>query len=58
MLNKVLQAKLDELMDRPNNRYTRGILHGFLLAMTTENRISNEEALAYMYTFAEKEEGM
>lgn len=42
MVNKVLQAKLDELLARPNTTYNRGILHGFLLAMTTENRLDKK----------------
>ena len=54
MLNKVLQAKLDELIDRPNTEYNRGVLHGFLLAMTTERRLDSDEALDYLYRFREK----
>lgn len=51
MVNKVLQAKLDELMDRPNNEYNRGILHGFLLALVAEGRFEGTEALEYLDKF-------
>lgn len=56
MVNKVLEAKLNELMERPNNAYTRGVLHGFLLALTTENRMDNDEALDYLDRFRAREE--
>ena len=56
VLNKQLNEKLDGLLKRPNNRYNRGILHGFLLALTTEGRLDNDEAIAILDEFREKEE--
>lgn len=56
VLNKQLDAKLDELMERPNNKYNRGILHGFLLALTTEGRLDDNEAIELLEKFGEKEE--
>ena len=54
MVNKVLTTKLDELMERPNTTYNRGILHGFLLALIAEGRLENYEALEYLDKFREK----
>lgn len=58
MVNKVLVNKLDELMTRPNNRYNRGILHGFLLALITEGRMDNNEAMDYLERFNAREEAV
>lgn len=55
MVNKKLQDKLDELMTRPNTTYNRGILHGFLLALTTEDRIDGQEAIGLLEKFGERD---
>ena len=57
MITKVLEARLEELKSRPNNTYNRGILHGFLLALTTEERLGNFEAINILDEFRAKEEG-
>ena len=54
VLNKQLDAKLEELLNRPNNEYNRGILHGFLLALTTEHKIENYEAIDILEEFGRK----
>lgn len=56
MVNKQLTNKLNELMERPNTEYNRGILHGFLLALATEGRIDNYEAVEYLEKFMQKGE--
>ena len=55
MVNKKLQYKLDELMTRPNTTYNRGILHGFLLALVTENRIDGQEAIELLEKFGQRD---
>lgn len=55
VLNKVVDAKLEEILQRPNNEYNRGILHGFLLALMTEGKIDNNEALEILAEFGRKE---
>lgn len=42
---KVVAEKLQEFSDRPNNQYTRGILHGYLLCLTTEGIITKDDAV-------------
>ena len=54
VLNKIVDAKLEEIMRRPNNEYNRGILHGFLLALTTEGRLDNYEAIDILEEFGRK----
>ena len=54
VLNKQLNAKLEELRDRPNTTYNRGILHGFLLAIMTEGKIDRSEAQDILEQFGEK----
>ena len=54
VLNKQLDAKLEEIMQRPNNEYNRGLLHGFLLALTTTGRLENYEALDIIDEFRAK----
>lgn len=54
VLNKVVDAKLEEILQRPNNEYNRGILHGFLLALTTEGKLDNYEAFELLEEFGRK----
>ena len=54
VLNRQLDAKLEELIQRPNNEYNRGILHGFLLALTTEGKLDNYEAVDVLEEFGRK----
>lgn len=54
VLNKIVDAKLEELLQRPNNEYNRGILHGFLLALTTEGRLDTYEAIDILEEFGRK----
>jgi len=55
VLNRKLDAKLEELLKRPNNEYNRGILHGFLLALATEGKIDTYEAMDILEEFRTKE---
>lgn len=54
ILNRQLDAKLEELIQRPNNEYNRGVLHGFLLAMNTQGKIDNYEAVEILEEFGRK----
>ena len=42
--NEIL-ALLYDFKNRANNRYNRGILHGYLLALSTQGIIDNGDAL-------------
>ena len=36
---------LDDFRNRDNSRYTRGIVHGYLLALLTQGIIDNDDAI-------------
>ena len=42
---EAILAMLIDLTKRENNRYRRGIIHGYLLALTVQGIIDNEDAL-------------
>lgn len=41
----VLLAMLSDFKNRANNRYNRGVLHGYLLALSTQGIIDNADAI-------------
>ena len=45
---------LKYIIGKTNNSYNRGILHGFLLALTTDGVISNYEAISILEQFYEE----
>ena len=42
---ELVMEKLQNFSDRPNNQYTRGILHGYLLCLTMQNVLSKADAI-------------
>lgn len=60
ILNKIREAedgealaeRLQDFKKRPNIEYTRGILHGFLLALTVQGIIDNADALEILEQLA------
>ena len=45
---------LEHIIGKVNNCYNRGTLHGFLLALTTDDVISNYEAISILEQFYEE----
>lgn len=45
---EAIVAMLIDLIKRENNRYRRGILHGYLLALTVQGIINNDDALGIL----------
>ena len=41
-------AMLIQITRRPNTEYNRGIIHGYLFALTTQGIINNSEAIALL----------
>ena len=41
-----VEVMLSDIISRPNTTYNRGILHGYLLALTTEDIIDSDDAMA------------
>lgn len=46
---ELLAKTLVELAQRGNNRYNRGVIHGFLLSLTTREIISGDDALRILH---------